>query len=39
MNFDEAECSNGTDIIRGENPATEQSTICKFSKIKAYNIV
>ena len=39
MNFDEAECSNGTDIIRWENPATEQSTICRFSKIKAYNIV
>lgn len=39
MNFDEAECSNGGDIIRWENPATEQSTICKFSKIKAYNIV
>lgn len=38
MNFDEAECSNGSDIIRWENPATEQSTICRFSKVKAYNI-
>jgi PKD domain len=38
IDFDGAKCNNGKSIISGSNPSNEQSLICRFEEIKAYNI-
>lgn len=38
INFDGASCNNGKSLISGTNPTNEQSLICTFDEVKAYNI-
>ena len=39
INFDGAKCSNGRSAFRGTNPQVEQSIVCTFDEVKAYNLV
>lgn len=38
INFDGANCNDGTSKAEGTNPQTEQSIVCTFDQIKPYNI-
>lgn len=38
INFDWARCSNGNSVMQGSDPTREQSIICTFDQVKAYNI-
>lgn len=36
IKFDGAECSSGTDVVTGSNPATEEAIVCTFNRVKSY---
>lgn len=38
MNFQGAQCNNGSSIINGNDATREQSIICTFNEIRPYNI-